>query len=172
MADSTRQSAVSNKISFDEFVMRADQKIEQYEKEIVASQGADVFKYFLLMNAYLLEKYVYQSRIQSAHTFTLSVVASIVGFVIIAVAIVLGIIQTGKDLPKMEVAYLTASAGAITQFIAGVFLALHNKTMDQINNLQNKLTELQKEALQRYSDNVKPKPRDTTQTPGDGGPDV
>ena len=47
----------------------------------------------------------------------------------------------------MEVAYLTAIAGVLTEFISGVFFYLYNRTLQQINRFHDKLVAMQQTSM-------------------------
>ena len=73
-----------------------------------------------------------QSRGQAEASFDLSRKAAIAGFSLLVLAILIGL---GAELANqsVSVAYLAGVGGAITEFIAGVFFWLYNRTLEQIN---------------------------------------
>ncbi len=130
-----------------------------YEEKLEKAQGTDIYKYVLLINISALEGYVAQARLQAQQSFNMSKVVSLTGFLIVAIAIGLSIFLTISGNQNLNAAYLTAIAGVLTDFIAGVFFYLYSKTLSQINLFHDKLVDMQKTALE-YID--KSKPQDIT----------
>lgn len=92
------------------------------------------FKSLLLMDLACLEAYISDTRIQALLSFRLCVAVAIFGSLLLLVAIVLGITsQLVPHMPPIQIAYLSAVAGLITQFISGVFFYFYNMTLRQIN---------------------------------------
>jgi len=124
-----------------------DKKKKTYEEKLENARGKDVYKYFLLINVSVLGSYTAQARVQAQQSFNLSRLVACVGFVIVAVAVVLGIYLTSHDNQSLSAAYLTGAAGVITEFISGIFFSLYSKTLGQINLFHDKLVEMEKLAL-------------------------
>lgn len=123
-----------------------DAKLTYIEK-LERASGTDVYKYVLLINVAALEGYVAQARLQAQHSFNLSRIIAITGFVIIAVAIIISVILTATGHDNLNAAYLSGIAGILTEFISGVFFYLYSKTLTQINLFHDKLVDMQKTAL-------------------------
>ncbi len=114
-----------------------------YAQKLEEAQGDDVFKYLLLMNASALEQYVTQTRLQAEQSFRLSRVVAIVGFVLLAISIGLGVYTNLSGGDTLDAAYLSGIAGVLTEFISGVFFYLYNKTLQQLNLFHNRMLSAQ-----------------------------
>jgi len=114
-----------------------------YAQKLEEAQGDDVFKYLLLMNASALEQYVTQTRLQAEQSFHLSRVVAIVGFVLLAISIGLGVYTNLSGGNTRDAAYLSGIAGVLTEFISGVFFYLYNKTLQQLNLFHNRMLSAQ-----------------------------
>jgi hypothetical protein len=135
-----------------EKVLQTSTEVKQsYEQKLESAQGADVFKYIVLINISVLEGYVIQSRLQAQQNFNLSKVTAVAGFVLLSIAILLSIALTGLGRESLNAAYLSGVAGILTEFIAGVFFLLYSRTLGQINLFHDKLVEMQKMALQQIA---------------------
>jgi hypothetical protein len=91
-----------------------------YQAKLEHAQPEKVFRYVFLINNAAVEKYVSQSRAQAEASFLLSRRASIAGFALLLVSVVIGLVSQRTDHP-LDIAYISAVAGAITQFLSGVF---------------------------------------------------
>lgn len=124
---------------------------QTYEEKLEGAQGADVFKYIVLINISALEGYVTQSRLQAQQSFNLSKGIAVAGFVLLSIAILLSIVLTSLGRETLNAAYLSGIAGVLTEFIAGVFFLLYSRTLGQINLFHDKLVDMQKMALQQIA---------------------
>lgn len=121
---------------------------KSYAKKLEeATEGAEVFKYLLLMNLNSLEDYITLTRVQAEQSFRLTKRLAGIGFILLVVGIVLGIYSQLFLTTGLEIAYLSAIAGLLTQFIAGVFFYLYNKTLQQLNLFHKELEISQKVAM-------------------------
>lgn len=118
-----------------------------YVEKLESATGVNIYKYVLLINVSALEGYVAEARLQAQQSFNLSRMVALAGFAIIAVAIILSVYLTITGNQQLHSAYLAGIAGALTEFIAGVFLYLYSKTLSQINVFHDKLVDMQKTAL-------------------------
>ena len=103
-------------------------------------------KYVFLINSEAVEQYVSQSRAQASSSFTLSRVAALAGFSLLIASIVLGLVTELSD-RSLSVAYLAGIGGVLTEFIAGVFFWIYNRTLRQINMFYQGMMTQQHEAL-------------------------
>lgn len=62
-----------------------------------------------------------------------------IGFTLICVGIVVGIVSNFVGDITLDVAYLTSIAGILTEFISGGFFYLYNRTLQQLNRFHDKL---------------------------------
>lgn len=120
---------------------------KNYSEKLENASGDDIFKYILLINISALDGYVAQTRIQAQQSFQLSKIVAIIGFVILSIAIGLSIYLTMAGNTNLNAAYLGGVAGIITEFIAGVFFYLYNKTLQQINLFHDKLVMMQQTSM-------------------------
>jgi hypothetical protein len=122
-----------------------DQK-QTYQDKLEKASHDDVFKYVFLINNASVEKYVQQSREQAETAFLLSKRVAIAGFALLAAGIVIGLISQFTD-QALTTAYLAGIGGVLTEFIAGVFFWMYNRTLQQINLFYQGLMMQQQDAL-------------------------
>jgi hypothetical protein len=109
------------------------------------------FKYLLLMDLESLEAYITDTRIQAKLSFILCVFVAICGSLLLFVALGLGIAsQVASHMPPIQIAYLSAVAGLLTQFISGVFFYFYNMTLRQINLFHSQLESSRKVCISLY----------------------
>jgi hypothetical protein len=80
---------------------------------------------------------------------------AVVGFVIIAIGVSLGIGATLMGNSNLSAAYLSSLAGILTEFIAGVFFYLYNRTLQQMNVFHDKLIASKQLALNYLAESLK-----------------
>ena len=124
----------------------AEEDQRDYQQKLEHAVPADVFRYVFLINNSAVEKYVSQSRGQAESSFLLSRRAAIAGFVLLLASVGIGLASQLTDRP-LEIAYLSAVAGAITQFLSGVFFWMYNRTLSQIHLFYQGIMSQQTEAL-------------------------
>ena len=117
-----------------------------YQEKLEQAQSDEVFRYVFLINNASVEQYVSQSRSQAEDSFTLSRRAAMAGFALLLISIAIGVVAERTEHP-LSVAYLAGVGGAITQFIAGVFFWLYNRTLQQIHIFYQGIMTQQTEAL-------------------------
>lgn len=109
------------------------------------------FQYLLLMDLESLEAYITDTRIQARHSFRLCVFVALCGALLLFVAVGLGIAsQVVPHMPPLQIAYLTAVAGIITQLISGVFFYFYQMTLRQINLFHSQLESSRKVCISLY----------------------
>lgn len=110
-----------------------------------------IFKLLLLIDLTELEKYIAQTRLQARRSFMLSAWVAICGSILLLTAIVLGIVlQVFHPGNSLNVAYLSAIAGIITQLISGIFFYFYNMTLRQINLFHSRLESSRKVCISLY----------------------
>ncbi len=121
-------------------------KVDYADKLERATDGKDIFKFFLLINVSAIETYVTQTRLQAQLSFRLCKHVALASFVLLFIGVGLGILGPliGKDL---SAAKLVSLAGVLSQFISGVFFYLYNRTLQQFNLLSDKLSAAQEIAI-------------------------
>ena len=102
---------------------RADEDQREYREKLEHASPDDVFRYVFLINNAAVQQYVSQSRGQAEASFVLSRRAAIAGFGLLLIGIVIGLVGEPTE-HSLDITLLAGVGGAITQFIAGVFLAL------------------------------------------------
>jgi TRADD-N domain-containing protein len=125
----------------------AAEKTTDYSQKLEAATGADLFKYFLLINVAAIEKYITQTRIQAELSFRLSKRVAIWAFVLIAGGVVLAIYSAFFKEGGLTPAIIATCAGVFTQMISGVFFYLYNRTLQQFNLFGDKITAAQRLAM-------------------------
>jgi hypothetical protein len=117
---------------------------DYYLHQLAAAQGEAVFKTLLLINISACEEFIYQTRDQAAESFKLSNTMAFVGFLLVATSVMVGVYAQMMVPNALDIAYLTGIAGIVTEFIAGVFFFLYNRTIQQINTFHEQLQAAQK----------------------------
>jgi len=112
-----------------------------YTEKLETAKDYDVFKYLLLIDTAALEGYNAQTRLQAQESFRVSKYVAVVGFVLIAIGIGLGISSNFIGKSAIDAAYLASLAGILTEFISGVFFYLYNRTLQQLNRFHNSMLE-------------------------------
>jgi hypothetical protein len=125
-------------------VAQGDQR--DYQEKLEHAKADDVFRYVFLINNAAVEKYVSQSRAQAESSFLLSRRAALAGFALLLASVGIGVVSQLTDYP-LDIAYLSAVAGAITQFLSGVFFWMYNRTLQQIHLFYQGIMSQQTEAL-------------------------
>ena len=126
----------------------ASEKTSDYAQKLEAATGADLFKYFLLINVAAIEKYTTQTRIQAELSFRLSKRVAIWAFILIAGGVVLAIYSAFINKSGALTPALVATlAGVFTQLISGVFFYLYNRTLQQFNLFGDKISAAQRLAM-------------------------
>ena len=119
---------------------------QSYQERLESARNDDVFKYVFLINSASVEQYVSQSRAQATTSFALSRMAALAGFALLVLSILIGL---GSEITghSLSIAYLSGVGGVITEFIAGVFFWIYNRTLRQINMFYAGMMNQQHEAL-------------------------
>ncbi|EFL49831.1 hypothetical protein DesfrDRAFT_3467 [Solidesulfovibrio fructosivorans JJ]] len=120
---------------------------ENYAAKLEAASGNDIFKYVLLTNISALDGYIAQTRIQAAQSFRLCQIVAVLGFMLILFGIGLGVYFSMVMNGQVDIAYLSAGAGLLTEFISGIFFYMYNKSLKQINRFHDKLVVMQQASI-------------------------
>lgn len=92
------------------------------------------------INVTNLEAYYGLVKIHTDNSFQVSIAAGCIGFLLIITGLILGFTNiTNAPL----ISYLSAGAGIITEFIAGVFFYLYNRTVRQLKEYHDSLIRVQ-----------------------------
>ncbi len=101
----------------------------------------DFFTNLVKINFKYIDKYYLQTQVQADKSFSVSVTASIVAFLIIIAGIVL------MYFDKTNSAYVATGTGVLSEFIAAVFFFLYNKTIVKMGEYHHKLVLTQNVSL-------------------------
>ena len=130
------------------------EKIDELEKEkknylckLETANGDDIFKYILLINISALDEYITLTRLQAEQSFLISKNVALGGCVVMILAIILSICITVGGNTNLNAGYLSGIAGIVTESIAGVFLYIYNKTLQQLNLFHDKLILMQQTSM-------------------------
>ncbi len=107
--------------------------IEHRTESLQEDLEKDFFNNLVKINFKYIDKYYLQTQIQADKAFNLSVVAALVGLLIV----IAGVVQ--MYLGRIEPAYVTTAAGVTSQFIAAVFFYLYNQTILKMADYHKKL---------------------------------
>jgi hypothetical protein len=124
----------------------AEKEKRSYQDKLEEASSDNVFKYVYLINNASVEKYVNQSRGQAEVSFALSRRVAIAGFTLLVLSIGIGL---GSEVThhSVSIAYLSGIGGVLTEFIAGVFFWIYNRTLQQINLFYQGMMKQQQDAL-------------------------
>ena len=92
------------------------------------------------INVTNLEAYYGLVKIHTNNSFQVSIAAGCIGFVLIVTGLILGFTNITNT---PSISYLSAGAGIITEFIAGVFFYLYNRTVRQLKEYHDSLIRVQ-----------------------------
>lgn len=101
--------------------------------ELQENIDENFFTKLVQINFKYLDQYYLQTQEQANKSFILSAFASITGLIIIVVGIVMIYFE------KTTAAYVTTSAGILSEFIAAIFFYLYNKTILKMSQYHQKL---------------------------------
>ena len=132
------ENDAASKVIIDE-LRNAQKEKRSYILSLDTAKGSNVFKYLLLIKMSALAEYNAQTRLQALQSFRLSKIASVIGFGLLIIGIVLGIYSNLSGGSILDAAYLTSIAGILTEFISGVFFYLYNRTLQQLNLFHDKM---------------------------------
>jgi hypothetical protein len=96
----------------------------------------DFFTKLVEINFKYLDQYYLQTQEQADKSFWLSVIAGVVGFIIIITGVIMMFLNADKN---FQPSYITTGAGVITEFIASVFFYLYNRTILKMSQYHQKL---------------------------------
>lgn len=114
-------------------IVREQVAIQNKTESLQEAIEEDFFNNLVKINFKYIDKYYLQTQIQADKSFWLALIAAIVGFSVMITGIVL--MYIGKTTPG----YVSAASGLVSQFIAGVFFYLYNKTIISMAGYHRKL---------------------------------
>ena len=123
---------------------------KKYIQVLADANEEDVFKSLLLLNIITCDGYTTQTQLQAQQSFRLSKWVAIVGFVLMVGGVIAGISSQMISEKHLEIVYLSSAIGLITEFIAGIFFYLYNKTIRQMNLFHDQLQIQQKIAMSLF----------------------
>jgi len=125
------------------------EKKNEYLELMEKCEDSELFRNCLLFNTAALDTYITQSKNQANESFIMAKRLCYIGFFIIAVGVVIGLIK--PLIPNEEKTYMsivTVASGIFTELIAATIFVLYSKTLNQFNQTLNKITEVQKVSLE------------------------
>ena len=102
-------------------------------EELKESISENFFTKLVQINFKYLDQYYLQTQEQADKSFRLASFASIAGLIIVTFGIIMMLFD------KTEPAYVTTSAGVISELIAALFFYLYNKTILKMSQYHQKL---------------------------------
>jgi hypothetical protein len=122
-------------------VLKARQRIA----DRFARGGSDVsetsyFDSLVRINVENLAAYYALVKAQTDKSFLASLAVGVVGFVLIITGLMIGFVDVKNAQP---LSYISSGSGVITEFIAGVFFYLYNKTVQQMKGYHDSLLAVQ-----------------------------
>jgi hypothetical protein len=111
-----------------------------------ASDGQEIFKYFLLVNVSMLDSYFAQTRLQAQSVFRLCKRLSYGAFVVILAGVGLAIVNASNN-ASIKPPALATLAGLLTHFISSIALYFYTKILQQFNLSEDKLVIEQQVAI-------------------------
>lgn len=106
----------------------------------ITSEKTTYFDRLVEINIDNLGAYYALVKAQADRSFMASIVVAFVGFFLISVGLAIGITNTSNTL---TITYISSGSGVITEFIAGVFFYLYNKTVIQMKGYHDSLLTVQ-----------------------------
>lgn len=122
---------------------QAQEDKRTYTEKLESAEGAEVFKYLLLIHTAALDGYVAQTRLQAEQSFRLARYIAVMGFALLVVGVAVGIYSGLVEKGGLPAAYIASVSGAVTEFISGVFFYLYNQTLQQLNRFHDRLVSSQ-----------------------------
>ncbi len=107
--------------------------IEYETNRIQEKMEEDIFENLVKINYKYLDQYYLQVREQAQKSFIFTAVIAGIGAILIFVGIALMFAD------KVDVSYISAGAGIVTEFISSIFFYLYNKTVTSMSKYHNKL---------------------------------
>ena len=132
----------------------AKEKKKLYIEKVEVATGYDVFKYLMLMDSAAIEEYVALTRLQAVESFKLTKYVAVIGFILIASGIILGIGTSLWGSIGLNAAYLASLAGILTEFISGVFFYIYNRTLQQMNLFHDKMLTSKKVSMSFLANSI------------------
>lgn len=98
------------------------------------------FDKLVQINVSNLAQYYALVKIHTDNSFKVSLVTGLVGFTLIMLGILFGFFTNTRE---TAIAYIAAGSGVITEFIAGTFFFLYNRTVRQLKDYHDSLISVQ-----------------------------
>lgn len=98
------------------------------------------FDRLVKINIRNLEAYYDLVKNHTENSFFISIISGVVGFLLILTGLILGF---NDNLNTHVTGYVASASGLITEFIAGIFFYLYNKTIHQLKSYHDSLLDVQ-----------------------------
>lgn len=99
------------------------------------------FDKLVQINIENLSEYYSLVKVHTNKSFSFSVIAGLVGFVLIVIGLVFSFVNTNEQVAL--VAFISTGSGILIEFIAGVFFFLYNRTVIQLKEYHDSLLDVQ-----------------------------
>lgn len=118
---------------------RIVRRLEPRAKGLEPGAPPSYFDRLVQINLENLAAYYSLVKAQTDKSFHLSWIAGLIGFVLILAGLAAGF----AGAVATEIGYISAGAGVITEFIAGIFFYLYNQTVRQLKGYHDRLLAVQ-----------------------------
>jgi len=139
----TQQSRMSN-LRADLDLLNARKRIlfqfESVDKTPAETASVSYFDSLVRINVENLAAYYSLVKVHTDNSFRVSLVAGIIGFVLITMGLVIGFVNDSR---AEILAYISSGSGVVMEFIAGVFFYLYNKTIIRLKEYHDSLLAVQ-----------------------------
>lgn len=103
-----------------------------------SQKNNEYFNSLVNINIENLQAYYVLVKTHSSQSFRVSLMVCIIGFVLIATGLAIGLESEGD-----YIGYISTAAGVLVEFIAGALFYLYNKTVRQLKEYHDSLIEVQ-----------------------------
>jgi hypothetical protein len=135
------KSSRINSLQSDLDLLMAKKRI--MSRSALSESTEDKLSYFdrlVEINISNLEAYYKLVKVHTNNSFLSSIAAGTVGFILIGIGLVIGFSAIHE---AKYIAYISAGAGILTEFIASIFFYLYNRTVRQLKDYHDSLIDVQ-----------------------------
>jgi hypothetical protein len=108
--------------------------------QAVSQPEVSYFDSLVRINVDNLAAYYALVKVHTDKSFMVSIVVGCIGFILIIAGLILGFIDSVN---AKAISYLAAGSGILTEFIAGIFFYLYNRTVRQMKEYHDSLLNVQ-----------------------------
>jgi phosphate/sulfate permease len=121
-------------------VLNTQIKVAQQLSGQTEYESASYFDLLVQINVENLASYYTLVKVHTSKSFTTAIVVGVIGFIFVIAGLVAGFIGIGNT---PVISYIATGSGVITEFIAGVFFYLYNRTVRQMKEYHDSLLTVQ-----------------------------